>query len=78
MFTPGTSVVFIRSTGEPALVQVVGDSFLCFVVPYSAAISVPNNVHVWSWYGSPGGWGGPSSLREGGTKGGEDVHVDPS
>ena len=26
MFTPGTNVMFIHSTGEPVLAQVVGDS----------------------------------------------------
>ena len=64
MFPPGTSVMFIRSTGEPVLAQVVGHSEHGDAyrrISYDRACKCACTVGVWS----PGGGGGTTRGGEG-------------
>ena len=75
MFPPGTNVMFIRSTGEPVLAQVVGHSehsdayrhitYDCdgkTVLHDCASVRRLSNVRVWWWCGPPGGGLGDRHL----------------
>ena len=71
MFPPGTNVMFIRSTGEPVLAQVVGhsehgDAYRRITFDRDGKtvlhdrLAHLSNVRVRWWCGPPGGAGGPS------------------